>query len=282
MPQLRTIGYAIYSFCLCLFVFGGYFPIVQFLGLGDKYETVIEVPQPLDSFITEEEFEALYQQVAQAGEQGGDNSETPEEDDGSSLDKMADVPLAQKPTKIKPADTPKDKKSSVASNANNTSNGNDSSGQNNSSTGSQGKGKGTGEDKTSRPTPPKKKTAQKRDCSSKIKGVRQVGENRYVVPAAVVDTYVNDLKKAEKLAVVGWATKNGKKQGVRIRRIRCRSVLKDAGFKNGDVVLAVNNTPVDSYPKVLRAYLKVKRTDNRLTVKVRRNGKVFTLRYRLT
>ena len=61
--------------------------------------------------------------------------------------------------------------------------------------------------------------------------------------------------------------KNGKKQGVRIKRIRCRSVLKDAGFKNGDVVLAVNNTPVDSYPKVLRAYLKVKRTDNRLTVK---------------
>ena len=279
MPQLRTIGYAIYSFCLCLFVFGGYFPVVQYLGLGSSYETVIEVPQPLDSFITEEEFEALYQQVAKAEAQNAADGSTAEEDETESAN---DAPLAQKPSQKNTDNTPDAVGLPIPKNDTKTSTTTDSIGRNGSATGSKGSGSGSAGGETRRPSPPKKKAQPKRDCSSKIKGVRKVGENRYVIPAAVVDTYVNDLKKAEKLAVVGWAMKNGKKQGVRIKRIRCRSVLKDAGFKNGDVVLAVNNTPVDSYPKVLRAYLKVKRTDNRLTVKVRRNGKVFTMRYRLT
>ena len=68
-------------------------------------------------------------------------------------------------------------------------------GRTGSSAGSKGNGSGSGDGKARRPSPPKKKTQQKRDCSSKIKGVRKVGENRYVIPAAVVDTYVNDLKK---------------------------------------------------------------------------------------
>ena len=98
MPQLRTIGYAIYSFCLCLFVFGGYFPVVQYLGLGSSYETVIEVPQPLDSFITEEEFEALYQQVAQAEAQNNAGENTADEAETEHAD---EAPLAQKPSQEK-------------------------------------------------------------------------------------------------------------------------------------------------------------------------------------
>lgn len=282
MPQLRTIGYAIYSFCLCLFVFGGYVPMVHFLGAGQAYETVIEVPQPLDSFITEEELEALYHQVAKNGEEEGADKSTEEADaeggdEGSDAD---NAPLAQKPTKTKEEQLAPELAAAASDAASTTA---ENSPAASSSGGGKGKGtgSGTGTDQKRSP-PPKKQEASQRDCSSNIKGVQEVAENRYVIPAAVVDTYVNDLQKAERLAVVDWAMKNGKKEGVKIKRIRCRSVLKDAGFKNGDVILEVNNTPVDSYPKVLRAYLKVKRTDNRLTVKIRRNGKVLTMRYRLT
>ena len=107
---MRTIGYAIYSFCLCLFVFGGYFPVVQFLGLGEAYETVIEVPQPLDSFITEEELEALYHQVAQDGEEDGsdENKEDTEKDEDDGSKSEDDAPLAQKPTKTKEDSPPEE------------------------------------------------------------------------------------------------------------------------------------------------------------------------------
>jgi hypothetical protein len=277
MNYLRTLGYALYALCLCLLVFGGYIPFIK-LAEYTQFETVIEVPEPLDYFVTEEELEALYYEVAREGAEEGfkNGDESTEEAEGPSSEPIGDDASAATPesTENSPSQTEIKAPPSTSSGSNNGN-----SERLSSSNGSNDKG---GDDNSERTRPQKSTTPKKRDCKSNVKGIKKTGTNKYEIPGAIIDGYANDLKKAERLAVVAWSMKKGKKEGVRIKRIRCRSVLRDAGFKNGDVVLAVNDVPVDSMPKVLRAYFKLKRAERKLKVKVRRNGKIITLKYRLT
>jgi hypothetical protein len=123
-----------------------------------------------------------------------------------------------------------------------------------------------------------------KDCEPDVPGVEVLGEDRFVVDRAIIDYYASHLKEASRLARIDWARDaDGKVVGFKVIRIACGSVLHEAGFKNGDVILSINGRKVRSIPGALMAYREL-RKKRRLQVEIERKGEEEprVLRYRLT
>ena len=109
-----------------------------------------------------------------------------------------------------------------------------------------------------------------------------MGVDRYRVDRALVDRYTKRIKDAYSLAYVTWARDRGDRViGFKVKKIRCGSVLFDAGFRNGDVITAVNGRRVTTIAQALLAYRKL-RTQRRLDVDVVRRGQQRSFRYHLS
>ena len=136
-----------------------------------------------------------------------------------------------------------------------------------------------------------KKTAQKtkkarpkrsRKCLDHDPGIVKTGSNRYTVDRSVIAPYASP-QKAEELAWTAWHTDaEGEVDGFVVKRMRCGSLLRQAGFKNGDVVLAVNGNPITTLLQGFNTWRKVRKADT-FRVKVqRKSGEVDVLRFTLT
>lgn len=128
----------------------------------------------------------------------------------------------------------------------------------------------------------KGRRGKNRACLEADARIVSKGSDKYNVDRDLVDAYTSDLKTAAKLAWVGWHRDgDGDIDGFRVKKIRCGSVLHQAGFRNGDVIHTVNGKPVTSIPQALSAYRKLRKKRS-LTVEVERKGAVRKLRYRLS
>ena len=79
-----------------------------------------------------------------------------------------------------------------------------------------------------------------------------------------------------------WYREEGDIVGFRVRRIKCGSVLHQAGIRNGDVVRSINGRPVTTIPQALSAYRKLRRKRKLEVELTRRSGEAVSLRYKLT
>jgi len=132
------------------------------------------------------------------------------------------------------------------------------------------------------PRKSKKTTSKKsRRCLDQEPGIVKTGSNRYTVDRSVIAPYASP-QKAEELAWTAWHTDDhGAVDGFVVKRMRCGSLLRQAGFKNGDVVLAVNGNPITTLFQGFNTWRKV-RKDDTFRVKVqRRSGEVEVLRFTL-
>ena len=101
-----------------------------------------------------------------------------------------------------------------------------------------------------------------RRCEEQTGAIQDQGDGVYVVERKLVDMYVSDLELAESLASVSWhRDEEGRVDGFRIRRIRCGTVLAQAGFLNGDVVHSVNGHKVRTIFGAIAAYRRLKHKD---------------------
>lgn len=144
------------------------------------------------------------------------------------------------------------------------------------------KGKGPGGEGVKGPGEQEGGKGKAQKCLPDNPDIKHVKDHRYRVKQGLVDYYVNHLGKAQKMADTYWRTnKSGEVIGFRVRRIRCGNDLYQLGFRNRDIVMAVNDIPVTTIPGAISAYLKL-RKNRVLRVKVRRKGQDIVLRYRLT
>jgi len=111
--------------------------------------------------------------------------------------------------------------------------------------------------------------------------IEKVGENRWRIQRSLLDWYAIHLRELEKQAGVAiHRSKDGKRDGARLYLPRC-SILRQAGFRGGDVVHTVNGHKVTTIANGVKTYAKV-RNDRTLKVELtRKNGKSFTLTYKL-
>ena len=130
----------------------------------------------------------------------------------------------------------------------------------------------------------KRSTASKRrrNCDEGTDAITKVSTNRYEVERDLVDYYTGDISEAMTLASVYWYREDGEIVGFRVRRIKCGSVLHQAGIRNGDVVRSINGRPVTTIPQALSAYRKLRRKRKLEVELVRRSGEAVSLRYKLT
>jgi S1-C subfamily serine protease len=132
---------------------------------------------------------------------------------------------------------------------------------------------------------PRKATRTKakvKECLPPIDEIVKIDDAQWRIDRDLVDYYVKHLDEAEKLAWIGWhRNEEGDIDGFKIKRIRCGSVLDQAGFKNGDVVLEINGRPVTSIPQAIGAYYRL-RTKRNLRVDLAREGETVRLKYKLS
>ena len=123
---------------------------------------------------------------------------------------------------------------------------------------------------------------RKRNCEDESDSIAQIGSNHYKVERELVDYYAGDMSEAMKLAVVHWAREDGEVVGFKVRRIKCGSVLHQAGFRNGDVIHSINGRPVRTIPQALSAYRKLRKKRRLEVVLTRKTGEALSLRYKLS
>ena len=120
----------------------------------------------------------------------------------------------------------------------------------------------------------------KKPCEP-VEEIVKVSSTKWKVERGLLDWYAVHLRELEKQAGVGiHRGADGKRDGARLYLPRC-SVLRQAGFRGGDVVHSVNGHKVTTIANGVKTYAKV-RKDRTLKVDLtRKNGKSLTLTYKL-
>ncbi len=128
--------------------------------------------------------------------------------------------------------------------------------------------------------PGNKPRGSRRPCEPS-EDIVQVNDQLWRVQRDLLDFYAGHLRELEKQAgVASHRGPDGKRDGARLYLPRC-SLLKQAGFRNGDVVNRVNGKKVNTIPQGVATWLAV-RNDRVLRVELtRRNGDKRVHRYRL-
>jgi type II secretory pathway component PulC len=129
----------------------------------------------------------------------------------------------------------------------------------------------------------KKQRRRKRPkCLEGTDDITEVGNNRYAVERDLVDRYAKDLEALSRLARVSWhENEAGKVDGFEVRRVRCGSVLYEAGLRNGDVVHAVNGRRIRSLARAIPLWWQLRRRPV-VHVRITRGDESMRLWYRLS
>ena len=126
-----------------------------------------------------------------------------------------------------------------------------------------------------------KKPKSSRQCLPRDERILKTAELQWTVERELVEVY-GSPRKAEELAWSAWRRdESGEVEGFVLKRMRCGSLLRQAGLLNGDVVLAVDGKPVTNLVEGFQVWRKGRRKES-IRVKVRRrDGQVEVLRYTL-
>lgn len=125
------------------------------------------------------------------------------------------------------------------------------------------------------------KGSKKPKCVDPTPGIAEVGENEFSIERDIIMDLANDLDKAAKLAYTAWAYNDkGKTVGFTVKRIKCGSILDQAGLENGDIIHEINGKNVTSITAAFGAWRKVRKKDL-VRVKITRKGQKMELRYHI-
>jgi hypothetical protein len=128
----------------------------------------------------------------------------------------------------------------------------------------------------------KKRRRRRPKCLEGTESITEIGNNRYAVERALIDSYARDLRALGALAWVSWHEDDaGKVDGFVVRRIRCGSVLHEAGIRNGDVVHAVNGRRIRSMAKAIPLWWALRKRPI-VHLRITRGDESMRLFYRLS
>ena len=111
-----------------------------------------------------------------------------------------------------------------------------------------------------------------RACLPDLEEIHEVGERSHRVEDEFVYYYASHMKEAQQLAATWWnLDDDGERFGFKLGRMRCGSILYQAGFRNGDVITHVNGLEIRSYADGVTAFMQL-RAKRVLWVDVLRRG----------
>jgi type II secretion system protein C len=112
-------------------------------------------------------------------------------------------------------------------------------------------------------------------------GITELGENRYAIERSLIDKYLGDMDALSRMArAIPHRGSDGEIDGYRLSGIRRSSPLSQLGIRNGDVIHAVNGSPLTSMPDAMNAYQSLQ-SQSSFNFDVTRRGQRQTMEYQV-
>jgi general secretion pathway protein C len=109
-------------------------------------------------------------------------------------------------------------------------------------------------------------------------GVTSTGAGSFVIDQRALNTALDNPAQAMSDARLLPSQKDGKVEGFRASEVKPNGVFSMIGIKNGDVLLRLNDFPMDSPDKALQSFIALK-GQNRLKLDIIRDGQPQTFNY---
>ena len=108
--------------------------------------------------------------------------------------------------------------------------------------------------------------------------VAATGAGSYVIDQRALNAALDNISQAMTDARLLPSQKDGKVEGFRASEVKPIGVFAMVGIKNGDVLLRLNDFPIDSPDKALQSFISLK-GQNRLKLDMIRDGRPATFNY---
>lgn len=109
-------------------------------------------------------------------------------------------------------------------------------------------------------------------------GVTSTGAGSFVIDQRALNSALDNIGQAMTDARLLPSQKDGKVEGFRASEVKPNGVFAMIGIKNGDVLLRLNDFPIDSPDKALQSFIALK-GQNRLKLDMIRDGRPVTFNY---
>jgi len=127
-------------------------------------------------------------------------------------------------------------------------------------------------------SPPSAAAPVQQPAGSPATGVASAGAGNYVVDQRALNAALDNIGQAMTDARLLPSQKDGKVEGFRATEVKPAGVFAMIGIKNGDVLLRLNDFPIDSPDKALQSFIGLK-GQNRLKLDMIRDGRPVTFNY---
>jgi general secretion pathway protein C len=121
-------------------------------------------------------------------------------------------------------------------------------------------------------------TQQVPGTSHTFTAVANAGGGSYVIDQRALNAALDSPAQAMSDARLLPSQKDGRVEGFRASEVKPNGVFSMIGIKNGDVLLRLNDFPMDSPDKALQSFIALK-GQNRLKLDIVRDGQPQTLNY---
>ena len=106
----------------------------------------------------------------------------------------------------------------------------------------------------------------------------QIGAGNYVIDQRALNASLDNIGQAMTDARLLPSVKDGKVEGFRISEVRQGGIFGTVGMKNGDVLLRINDFPIDSPEKAIQSLASLK-GQSRIKLDLVRDGQPTTFNY---
>lgn len=110
--------------------------------------------------------------------------------------------------------------------------------------------------------------------------VKKIDDRHWIVPRKTAEATRENLPAELRLALLQPRITDGKTDGFIIRRLKRTSILNKLGLKRGDVILNINDIPLDGPESGLQVFQQL-REARMINLAVERKGEAMTFTYEL-
>ncbi len=118
------------------------------------------------------------------------------------------------------------------------------------------------------------------DASPGGEGIKQVGEDKYIIAKTEIDKTLTNLNNIAMQARIIPSFKNGEADGFRLFAIRPGSLYSKLGIQNGDVIHKINGYAINSPEKGWEIFQKLK-TARSIDIELTRRGADKALNFKI-
>jgi general secretion pathway protein C len=126
--------------------------------------------------------------------------------------------------------------------------------------------------------PPSASAQTLQPVANPTSGVASTGAGSYVIDQRALNAALDNIGQAMTDARLLPSQKDGKVEGFRASEVKPSGVFAMIGIKNGDVLLRLNDFPIDSPDKALQSFIALK-GQSRLKLDMVRDGRPVTFNY---